>query len=259
MLLAFASLALADVAAAPTSCLPPTVFVTLPAPLATNVPVDAVPAALLSAGDCGGQDWTGVLIDAGTGAEVVSVTHSVADGRVIEVDPGADLAPDTTYTLRFSPNDGSGELTEIGFTTGTGTSAGLDGGPMVESAAVVYDTSTAGLSFQVEAGMAGSEDGPTIVAFGVEGEDPLDWTSATGPAIVLLSAESWDFAEAPEEVCVTVRQRDITGAWSESPSDCVAPEIVRSEGGGCNVAGGSPISGLFGLLLAAGLVRRARR
>jgi len=259
MLLALASLALADVAAAPTSCLPPTVFVTSPAPLATNVPVDAVPAALLSAGDCGGQEWTGVLIDAGTGAEVASVHHAVADGRIIEVDPGVDLSPDTTYTLRFSPDDGSGEITEIGFTTGAGTAAGLDGGPTVESAAVVYDTSSTWISFQVEAGMAGSADGPTIVAFGIEGEESLGWTSASGPTTVLLAAQSLDFAEAPEEVCVTARQRDIAGRWSESPSDCVAPEIVRSQGGGCNVAGGTPISGLFGLLLAAVLARRARR
>ncbi|MDP2306151.1 MAG: Ig-like domain-containing protein [Pseudomonadota bacterium] len=249
----------ADLAAAPESCAQTRVWVTSPAPLATDVPVDALPAGLVTEGSCGAAAWTGTLIDAATGATVVSVTHVITDGQLIEVDPGADLAPNTTYTLRFEPTDGGGELTEIGFTTGSSAAVGLDGGPTVESALATWSTSGF-LSLQAEVGVAGSADGASIVTFAIEGEEDLEWTSADGPTTIQLFAPSLVMAEAPDEVCIVARQRDIAGLWSESPSDCVAPEIVRERSGGCfNATRGAPTGGLLGLLLAVSLARRKGR
>ncbi len=250
----------ADVAA-PEDCGGTTVYVTSPPPLATDVPIDVVPAGLLEAGGCGGASWVATLVNAGTGAEIARVEHPEGDGSLIEVDPGGPLDPETTYTLRFEPTDGSGELVEIGFTTGTDTAAGLDGGPTLESALVTWSRNSP-MVIQAEINVAASADGATIVTFGVEDGGDIAYTSATGPTTVRLTGFTDDGpAEPPEEVCVVARQRDIAGRWTDAPSDCVAPEIVRdTDSGGCfNVTRGAPTGGLLGLLLAAGLARRKSR
>ncbi|MDP2313880.1 MAG: hypothetical protein Q8P41_13315 [Pseudomonadota bacterium] len=244
----------ADLAAAPEDCGMTSVWVTSPAPLATDVPVDVVPAALVTESSCGAASWTATLIDASTGAEVVSVTHAVGDGQLIEVDPGADLSPETTYTLRFEPDDGGGELTEIGFTTGSGTTVGLDGAPVVASTQATWSEESGLTLLSVQVEVASAAEGQSIVTFGSRGGEDLAWTSSAGPATVLLQGSNAD-ASAPSKVCITARQRDYAGNWTESEEDCVAPEIVNARSG-CNVVGGAPIGGLLGLALAVGLARR---
>jgi hypothetical protein len=251
-----------DAAMAPIDCGGTRVYVTSPPPLATDVPIDVLPAGLLEEGRCSTEPWLATLVHAGTGEEIARVTHGVADGALIEVDPGGPLEPETTYTLHFEPEGGIGEVVEIGFTTGTGTAAGLDGGPTLESALVSWSRNSP-MVIQAEINVAASADGATIVTFGVEDGGDIAYTSATGPTTVRLTGLTADApAEPPEEVCVVARQRDIAGRWTDAPSDCVSPEIVRdTEGGGCfNVTRGAPTGGLLGILLvAAGLARRNSR
>lgn len=257
---ALVSLSFAEPSADMQECGYMSVSVTSPAPLATGVPIDVVPAALLTGQSCGSQSWLVTLVDASTGDEVAAITHVEDDGALIEIDLGADLAPDTTYPVRFEPLDGLGEHVEIGFTTGSGTTVGLDGAPTVESAAAAWSREGV-LTVQAEIGVAASVDGPSIVAFALEGGDDLAYTSATGPTFARLSGFTFA-SEAPAEVCVVARQRDLAGRWAESDADCVVPEVVASDtdGGGCFApSGGRTTPALAGLLFLAGLARRPRR
>ncbi len=247
-----------DDVAAPEECAQTEVWATSPAPLATGVPVDTVPAGLVAAGNCGA--WTATLSVPATAEVVATVTHGDADGLLIEVDPGGDLDPDTTYTLRFEAVDGGGESSEIGFTTGTGRAAGLDGGPTVESAIVAVDPDGRA-QVQAEITAAGSSDGATIVALAIEGEDAaIDLTSVSGPATVQLIGFH-TFPEVPDEVCVVARQRDVAGNWADSPSDCVAPQLqAGSESCGCaEDRESTDVAASALVLLFAGFARRRRR
>ncbi len=258
--LSFAEPSSSDALMAPEQCAVVQVSVTSPAPLATGVPVDVMPAALLSAGGCGSQSWQVTLVDASTGATVATAAHAESDGKLIELELGGDLAPETTYTFRIEPLDGVGELAEIGFTTGTGTTVGLDGAPAILSSAASWSEDVAVTTVQVEIDVAPAAEGASIVAFGGRDEGDLAWTSATGPTTVLLQGSRSD-GSAPAKVCLTARQRDLAGRWTVSDEDCVAPEVIASPGGGC-FGGGSRESttpALGGLLLAAGLLRRSRR
>lgn len=251
---------------APEPCGDSKVYVTSPAPVATDVPLDVVPAGLLSKESCADGTWKATLLVAATGDEIVSITQAESEGRLLEVDPGAPLEPDTIYTLRFEPTSGGGELVEIGFTTGSGTTVGLDGAPSLESSGATWSQigREGQLTVQAEINAVASEDGATIVAFGVEGQQDLDYTSVTGPATVLLTGFAGSTPEAPDQVCIVARQRDMAGAWTESEPDCTSPDTVRNESGGClNATRGAPTGGLLGLLLSAassvGLARRKNR
>jgi hypothetical protein len=231
---------------------------TLPLPLADDVPIDVIPAAMLSVGDCGGDDWTGRLTETETGEEIA--VASSADAPIyglLEVDPGADLAPDTRYTLELSPAGGGGETTEVGFTTGEVPDAGLDGVPTVVSNASSYSEGDQVLSVTAEVTPA-VYAGPSIIGF----------ADADAPSTLFTTETAWDSAslslsgrairsEAPDEVCVIARQRDQAGRWTDSDPVCDSPDVVREDKShGClDVTRGAPI-GLVSVLLAAGLVRR---
>lgn len=233
------------------------VWATLPAPLAADVPVDAVPVGLLT-GSCG-DSWTATLSIPLTGEEVAVYEHTNEDGILIDVAPGAELTSGTTYALRFE--SGWGEASEIGFTVGEGRVAGLDGGPTVVSASVVWQDGVA--SVQAEVTAADSADGDTVIALAIEGQEALlDATISGGGETSLLSG-GVAIDEAPEQVCVVARQRDLAGVWTEAPADCVAPEIVSGggDGCGCDTPGGEPppVAVAAGLVfLGAGLRRRRR-
>lgn len=245
-----------DALMAPEDCGGTMVTVTSPAPLATGVPIDVVPAGILSPGGCDTDVWVITLTDASTGEEIASATQSEADALLLEVDPGRTLDPETTYTVRFEPTGGSGEVVEIGFTTGTATAAGLDGAPSIADAVVTWQPNLQ-MIIGAEVTAAASSDGPTIITVAAEGEDGSHFTSVSGPSAVWHTGVTDSPTEPPEEVCIVGRQRDIAGNWSESPAVCVAPEIIRDSSGGCvNVTRGAPTGGLLGLLLAVGLARR---
>lgn len=233
-------------------CALPTITFTSPAPLATDVPLDAVPAGLIDPGGCGTTEWTVTLTDAGTGAVVASATQDLSEGWLIEADPGEDLSPDTTYTLRFEPGAGGGEPVEVGFTTGTSHAAGLTGTPTLGAPTASWERATRTLYVAAETTAAGSADGDTVLALAVDGTDGA-WRSATGDTQWM---SAWiTVGSAPARACASVRQRDVAGRWTEGAEACAAPEIIEETAGGC-FSGRTPT---MALLLGAFALTRKRR
>ncbi|MFN7145662.1 MAG: hypothetical protein ACK4YP_17935, partial [Myxococcota bacterium] len=116
MILALVSFSLAEPSAgAPVDCGVAEVWATTPAPLATDVPIDAVPGGLVRDGSCGGS-IVGTLSIPATGETVVTGDFSVGDDGLVALDPGGDLLPNTTYAMTFEAGDGGASPTEVGFT-----------------------------------------------------------------------------------------------------------------------------------------------
>lgn len=257
MILALVALSFAEPTAAPVACTGTEVSATTPPPLATGVPLDAVPAGLVRDGSCGGS-VTATLSIPSTGAVVASVDQSVDSDRLVEVDPGGDLLPDTTYALTFEPGDGT--PTEIGFTTGSGRAAGLDGPPSVVSA-IVHIGADGTTQVQAEVDVAGSSDGESVVALSLRGRDEAIDFSLAGEERIQLAGFTFIEALAEDEVCLVAKQRDIAGAWTSSEPFCVAPELEPVKERGCGFDRASkPVpteAAALGLLLF-GLRRRRR-
>lgn len=249
-MLVFLAYAHADALAAP--CQSGQVNATMPAPMAVDVPIDAVPAGLLVGGGCGSVNWEAELSIPSTGEVIGTATLSTDSRAVIEVDPGGELLPDTTYRLAFTPLEGDGMASEVAFTTGTGLSVGLDGGPVVTRAEASWsrDGSTV---IQGDLLAAASADGDTFIALAAEGIDgDLSVDAATGAEEVFLTGFT-TIEAAPEELCVFARQRDIVGVWTDSPTDCVATAIDPIVS--CDTTSGA-MSALGVLVGLAALARR---
>ncbi len=239
-------------------CGPNTISETIPAPLATDVPIDIVPSAMIVYGGCGGSAFTMSLrLD---GEEVASAAHAAEDGLLMAVDPGADLAPDTTYVIEIVPAEG-GETTSVGFTTGTGRAAPLDAAPrLIDLEAFV--TRDGWVSVQASLVPASSADGESFVALAQEDspETRLFAAHAIGTGDV-FSYGNFRVDTMPDEVCMVATERDLAGSWSTSEAVCVAPKIVRDTGsGGClDTTRGSPVAWISAGLALAALLRRGRR
>lgn len=227
-------------------CALPTIAFTSPAPLATDVPIDAVPAGLIEAGNCGSTTWTATLL---LGETVIATAESDTTSRLIEVDPGGDLEPNTTYVLRFEPGPGGGEQVDIGFTTGEGTTTGLVGAPSVDAVVASWSESQRETTAGANTIASSAAEGDTILALTVDGAD-VDWRAASGDVQYMSTFVAAN--RAPSEVCVGARQRDMAGRWTDAEEVCLAPEVVEDETTGC---GGRAV----GLLVFVAFFARKRR
>ena len=224
---------------------------TVPRSGATNVPVDLRLAAVFE-GDCGGPSTvTLVLTQADDGTEVAttSLAWTGASGQIYELFPDAELSPETEYVFTVLPDDGSGEVTEIGFTTGTGRVSGFEGMPalVIESATssrdsgVILTTGTLSAAEDPERlslivmTASGAGSGSAVVSMDGAGARQDTWTGGAG------------------ELCVQVTQIDATGLAVDGEPACAEVEVTGSLFG-CNSAGAG--ASALGVLLAIGLVRR---
>ena len=250
LLLSF--VALAEPMAADTACAGGQVVASLPEVGATGVPVDVVPVAVLSTGDCESSAWTARLIVADTSEEVASAAAS--EGAILlELHPTALLAPFTDYIVQASAEDGIGAVTEIGFATGDGSAAVLDGVPeIVEGGATWYEESRE-LALSADVQPAASADGASLLAIGDDGEvDVAGAEIVTGSGAHAVLGRTSTYRPA-DEVCLVARQRDHAGRWAESEPLCAEPEIVEAA---CGCDAGVGALGVMPILLAAMLARR---
>ena len=221
----------------------------LPSAQATEMPVDTVPVAIVSVGECGSQEWMADLRVAEAGDVVATAT--LVEG-LLELDPGASLSPDTDYLVGVEPTDGEGELTEIGFRTGTGLAATLDGIPILTDAGARWFAETEILVAGGTVAPATSEDGASVLALYVEGEGEPLLAGIAESASVGLSGKRV-VPEPDAEICLVARQRDYAGRWVESEPSCGEPEIV---GEACGCAARVAVLGWVPIWVAALLARR---
>jgi hypothetical protein len=253
VILLLASVADADVSF---SCAASQVTATVPTNGATGVPIDARPAVLITAPGCAGPaTWDLVLLRADDASEVAagSFPADATDG-LLELFPDVALDADTAYTFRATP-DGRGEITEIGFTTGSGVVAGLDGGPTAVVDTATFAGRTGTLTVEWSAEPAADPDGLSIVTL----HDPdLDVGIAVPASAATDVVSFWGVGGRPGDFCPEVSQIDGAGV----ATDPVSVECVHVTGWlGCDSTGGGPLRGAQGAgwLLACGLLARRRR
>ncbi len=235
---------------------------TVPSNGATDVPVDVRVAVVFGEGGC-------------VPALGTEVTLADADGTAIPValGPGSDdpdgtwlielvtdeaFVPETSYVVTMTPPF-SGEVSQMGFTTGTGTVVGLTGTPSLRVEETRWESeserSWGGLvSLDLAIEPAEDPDGLSVVQVKDADRDDHGVQSFRVPASGAKHVTvSWIDGRRPDEVCPQVRQIDGKGVateWSE-PACADVP--------GCSTASGPPALGLalLGMLTAAAR-RRAR-
>ena len=250
--LALSTPAQADPADAPLACAVASFANSMPQDGETNLPVDLSPV-LTFIGNCAiPAPYTVSLFREG---ETVPVRTDVFDAEafslagdtaLLELDLGG-LDPDTAYTL-----EASGEFDQnpvvIGFETGSDTVAPFDGAaPDVTVNGVFSDRLAGGvIGIRVDLTLTSASETPEQSTYVIR-------SGGFDREIVLASGATQQFdlsyveSERPDEVCVTVVERDGAGTW-HGPSDTQCAPVPRPVG--CSVTG-SPATG-FGLL--AGLL-----
>lgn len=181
---------------------PPTVIMTEPADLATNVPANQTVTANFSENLNGSTVNTSSFTLMNGNESVVGIVSY--EGITATFNPSADLLPDTEYTATLTTDiqDLAGNSMENEFswtfTTGTNTV----GQPMVELGA-------AG-PFAILAGAGVTNTGPTIVT-GNLGTDPTGTIDGFPPGIVIGEIHAADPTSALAKLALTAAYNDAQG------------------------------------------------
>ncbi|MDP2316645.1 MAG: hypothetical protein Q8P41_27370 [Pseudomonadota bacterium] len=235
---------------------------TVPSAGATDVPVDTRLALVFGDGGCEpASGWTATLADAaGTDLPLGLGPGSDEpdDTWLIELYTEEGLASETEYVLTMTPPD-AGEVAELGFTTGTGTVAGLTGVPSlrVEEArwSSESDRSYSGL-VTLDLAMEPTEDPDGLSVIQVKDADRERGIQSfrVPEAGAMGVTVNWMDGRRPREVCPQVRQIDGAGVATEwSEPQCASVPL-------CGTASGPPALALvlLGLLAAARRTVRPR-
>lgn len=240
-------------------CEPAGVVLTRPAPGQTEVPINVHPG-LVWDGACAPADrYTLALFDGET--ELVSEPLAFpGDLAVSHLDPGEPLSPERETIFKVIPELGRGVVTEIYFTTGTGTAAPLTGSPTLDFGAVFGDSASHTALVEVDVEGPVDPDDLSLVqvldavhperVWGAGAMDAGRWSSS-------LTLTSW-FEGDP--VCVIPVIYDALGNRLEGEEVCANPEPLPEAGAapcGC-VTGGGGAGPAWGMLLGLLAVTRRR-
>lgn len=235
----------------------------VPSAEATGVPVDTRVALVFGEGGCfTPSGWDAVLTNA-DGAEVGRLVHGDDPNEewLLALTHDAPLAPDTAHVVTVTAEDE--ETVVFGFTTGSGTVAGITGEPRFEVTETRWqedsDRSFSGLvSLDLAITPAEDPDGLSVIQVRAPDfmhPDPRSYrVPAEGPMTVTAH---WMSGPAIEEMCVQVRQIDGLGIATEwSGKVCAAVDTGPRPL--CGTTRPTPALGLV-LLGALGAAVRRRR
>lgn len=252
------------------ACETVTVSATIPAAASVDVPVDVLPRVLFR-GECeppSAHDISLVRLVDGEEQEVAFETapwNFDAPSHMVSLDAG-ELEPDSDYLLRVMPVDGWGELTEVGFSTGSGRVEPLADAPEVALTWAGYEEAGEQWAAWFEAEMTPVADPSGLSTIHLVLDDPSELVLAS-EAVADGGDMMWAYPrlitdEEPEQICVRAMQMDgagRTGAVSEPA--CIEPDYegrtLTKRVFGCDTTGG--VASLYGLVLAAGALARRRR
>lgn len=227
---------------------------TVPRPGAVDVPVDVRPAVTFTEGCIGPSAWEASLLRDEDGAEVTvaSAPHAeLAESFLFEIFPEAALDPMTAYTLTVSAFEG--ESVEVGFTTGTGTVAGLTAAPTVSVESAGWDRGAGELIVALRATPAADPDALSVLQVKDEAINRGVQSFVVPATGDVAATVVWKDSRKPDEVCPQVRQIDGAGVATDwSTPDCVPVST-------CGCATTTPTAGVLGvaLVLAMAIRRRA--
>jgi uncharacterized protein (TIGR03382 family) len=255
---------------------------TQPADGAVDVPVDAVFRVLLQydAGDCGGSNFDQAEVELRADGDVVAAVTTRDWQQFIQLDPDADLLPNTTYSVSVKDAE---ESRSFQFTTGERRIGAQDAAPTLEILELVHDSgfelSEPNTTFHIGTLRltpgAADPDGLSLLRI-VEtvGDEPssagnLPFGSAD-PQETLVVAH----ARFEDEICYRVVH--VTGNGAEIPSELVCAQslddddrfdelggdsLKEQSGSGCSAsrgfAGGGSAFSMLALVVGA-LLRRRR-
>ena len=248
------STAHADVAMAPEMCAAASPAQTSPMNGATGVPLDVVPAVVFNDNGCGAGEWQLTLTRSDDGG-VVAQAGETPDDFLAELDPGADLEPETAYTLTIT---GSTESV-VTFTTGYGAAEPHGIVPEVVDIGGTWEdvNQQVVLTATVQMGESAGQD--LIVQWHTKG---ANWGSAlTSTFFEAAGTErqrtiiaKFGAVNQPDEWCLTPSIREVNGTWNDGEPACGAVEDVSASGVlGCNTAA-SAGGGWWSGVVAMGLV-----
>jgi hypothetical protein len=246
----------------------PSLFATIPAAEATDVPVDVHPSFVFTE-QCGGSPtWLLEIVDLDgnvLGGLDFDATAGVRD--LATVTPTADLPADTDLILRATPTGGyygSYGIVETPFHTGSGAVQPLIGAPTVAVNAATWFEGSGIVTFDADITPAQAPDGLTQVWIDTS-FDTVELLFGAGP-FTHVPADVGPISEPEDEVCLTVSQIDGHGTVVTG-EDCIVPEIERNGLFGNDDTGGrgcfgrtkeTPVAA-FAFIGALGLVSRRRR
>ncbi len=246
MIWLFAAVAFAE------PCAPALAVAIVPGPGAVGVPLDIELAAGIDLG-CGlaAETWTFDLLEGAAVVHTESVPYE--GGNRLASAPAAALLANTAYTLRVSPDDGSGQATEAGFTTGDRAASPLDGVPAISLVEGTWLAESDQLWFSATVEAAPYPEALTMIGVAFEPGGPVrDIVTSGGPVYVSVPA-----AEEVDEICAVPVQWSADGTRVEGLEACGPVLIVREgAGNGCDASGLVPTA--FPALLALLAIRRRR-
>lgn len=253
------STANADVAMAPEMCAAASPAQTAPMNGATGVPLDVVPAVVFMDNGCGAGGWQLTLSRTDNG-DVIAQAGDTPDDFLAELDPGADLEPETAYTLTIT---GSTESV-VSFTTGFGTAEPHGFVPEVVEIGSTWDNQIQQvvLTASVQNGESAGQD--LIVQWhteGATGKSAMTSTffEAAGTEREHTIIAAFGAINQPDEWCLTPSIREVNGTWNDGESACGAVEDVSQGGLACNSSAGD-VAGSAAVLAGAVLLAwRGRR
>ncbi len=226
----------------------------LPASGATDVPLDVKPLFVFWVSDCQDNGWTATLSREDDGSTISLIdAHISAD--VIELPVVGPLSPNTAYVLTVA-SDGSSNTSTVTFTTGESLAEPHAGVPAISGA-------LAGWSEQFDMILANAVIAPvegteSLIQVAEDDEGHITFPITEVSTMEAPFAYSWatPLAERPAEWCLSVRQRDIAGDWTEGDDWCA--EIARPHiFGGCSASPHAPST--FGLLVGIAALLSRRR
>jgi len=242
-------------------CPPPHVEFASPSVGQTGVPIDVVPIVGLSNDECYAYTEFDLALRTGD-LEILTERVSVGDGDLLSFSAAPQLEPNSEYTLSAS-SVGYGETTEISFTTSDQTVAGFEGVPsgQISDVALKLEGNEPGAFLQASHQLNPITDPDDLsLLFVYDEQNPSQIQEVLRVGVVDmddLMAFVWRAAPFPEEVCLSVSQRDGTGTLSErSAPFCGEVEVTKT--GGCSVTSALGLSASTTLLALAAIRRRRK-
>jgi hypothetical protein len=210
-------------------------------------------------GDCGHPDsFEMAILRADDATEVDHQTFTwseVSAEGILSMTPAVELDPGTDYTLQAIPQEGWGEVSEIGFTTGSGHVVGISGVPSVAITAASWERSTFTLTDDYTATAAEDPDALSVLVLSDPDSSVTPWAFAAPRTGTTERRATLDATSFPAQACLAITQIDGLGERTDGETSCADVERI-----GCDAAGGRGLGGVLGIAaLGLSLVRRRAR